>query len=34
MLGEVAARNLPLKLIRLVAAGAFAATGVWVLVAG
>ena len=34
LLGEVAARTLPLKLIRMVAAGAFAATGLWVLVAG
>jgi len=34
LLGEVAARTLPLQLIRMVAAGAFAATGLWVLVAG
>jgi putative Ca2+/H+ antiporter (TMEM165/GDT1 family) len=34
LLGEVAARKLPLKLVRLVAAAAFAATGVWVLLAG
>lgn len=34
LLGETAARRLPLKWIRLAAAAGFAATGVWVLVAG
>lgn len=34
LLGEVAARKLPLKLVRLAAAAAFAATGLWVLLAG
>ena len=34
LLGEAAARNLPLKWIRLAAAVGFAATGLWVLLAG
>lgn len=34
MLGEAAARRLPLKWIRTAAAAGFAATGVWVLLAG
>ncbi|HYE43482.1 MAG TPA: TMEM165/GDT1 family protein [Caulobacteraceae bacterium] len=34
LLGEVAAQKLPLKLIRWAAAACFAATGVWVLLAG
>jgi putative Ca2+/H+ antiporter (TMEM165/GDT1 family) len=33
-LGEATARRLPLKYIRVAAAAAFAATGVWVLIAG
>jgi putative Ca2+/H+ antiporter (TMEM165/GDT1 family) len=34
LLGEAAARRLPLRWIRLAAALGFAATGVWVLAAG
>ncbi|WP_396594632.1 TMEM165/GDT1 family protein [Brevundimonas sp. R86498] len=34
LLGEAAARRLPLALIRMGAAAAFAATGLWVLLAG
>lgn len=34
LLGEVAAKRLPLKWIRFAAAAGFAATGVWVLLAG
>lgn len=33
-LGEATARKLPLKYIRMAAAAAFAATGLWVLIAG
>jgi len=34
LIGEAAATRLPLKAIRLVAAAAFAAIGVWILIAG
>ena len=34
LLGEATAKRLPLKYIRMAAAAAFAATGIWVLVAG
>jgi len=34
LVGEAAAKRLPLKLIRMLAAASFAAIGVWILVAG
>ena len=34
LIGDAAATRLPLKLIRLLAAAAFAAVGVWILIAG
>ena len=34
LVGEAAAKKLPLKLIRMIAAASFAAIGVWILVAG
>ena len=34
LVGDAAATRLPLKLIRLLAAAAFAAVGVWILIAG
>ena len=34
LLGETAARRLPLKWIRIAAAAGFAATGLWILFAG